>query len=242
MFTPGPQDLEVVNATLAGRFRIVTGPDNTYKLYGKGKLFGDGKPLLIGVIGLPEAVGGSSITVMRGAAGSAVSDSPTVSTPDVPDIKSGVSYDLDVIPPDVMADNVLTRLSVTAGGSPDQPTQLATLQLRWQDPYQAKQFINALMYDYIATQLQWKTEAASVTENFVTGQIAAVARRLAQADAQLAVFQSQTGILDPQQSAMQAAQMTSQLDSQRTAVLLQQRSFQQLHDAIHAARRKAIPI
>jgi tyrosine-protein kinase Etk/Wzc len=242
VFTPGPQDLEVVNATLAGRFRIVTGPDNTYKLYGKGKLFGDGKPLLIGVIGLPEAVGGASITVMRGAAGSAVSDSPTASTPaDVPDIKPGVSYDLDVIPPDVMADNVLTRLSVTAGGSPDQPTQLATLQLRWQDPYQAKQFINALMYDYIATQLQWKTEAASVTENFVTGQIAAVARRLAQADAQLAVFQSQTGILDPQQSAMQAAQMTSQLDSQRTAVLLQQRSFQQLHDAIHAARPQGDP-
>jgi tyrosine-protein kinase Etk/Wzc len=233
-FTPGPQDLEVVNATLAGRFRIVTGPENTYKLYGKGNLFNGGKPLLTGVVGLPEAVGGSSITVRRGQAGQS-------GLADAPDIKPGVSYDLDVTPPDVMADNVLGRLSVTAGGSPDQPTQLATLQLRWQDPYQAKQFINALMYDYIATQLQWKTEAASVTENFVTGQIAAVAQRLAQADAELAVFQSQTGILDPQQSAMQAAQTTSQLESQRTAVLLQQRSFQQLHDAIHAKQPNGDP-
>jgi tyrosine-protein kinase Etk/Wzc len=233
VFTPGPQDLEVVDTTLAGHFRIVTGPDNTYKLYGKGKLFDDGKPLLTGVVGLPEAVGDSSITVRRGSA-SLGAPSGAVAPANLADIAAGIAYNLDVTAPDVMADIVLGKLSVTAGGSPDQPTQLATLQLRWQNPYQAKQFVNALMYDYIATQLQWKTEAASVTENFVTGQIAAVAKRLAQADGALAVFQSQTGILDPQQSAEQAAQMKSQLESQRNAVLLQQRSFQHLHDAIRA--------
>lgn len=240
-FQPGPLTLQAVNTTLAGDYRIVTGPDNTYRLYGKGRLASRG-PLLTGVIGLPEALNGQTITVRRTIAGQAPQALATDgqspdgqsgdAAPKLPDMPAGLSYDLSVTAPDVMADAILGKLSVTAGGSPDQPTQLATLQMHWNDPYLAQQFVNQLMHDYIETQVQWKTQAASVTESFVTGQIAQVAQRLAQADDQLALLQAKTGILDPEQSAEQAASLTAQLETQRTAAQLQQQNFQQLHKSL----------
>lgn len=228
VFVPGAGTLQVVDTTLAGRFRIITGRNNTYRLYDRTKTLG-GTPLLTGVIGLPEAVGAYSITVQAGtlAPGSEASFSP-------PGGKTipGVAYDLDVVPPDVLAADLSGVLSVTAGGDLEQPTQLATLQLRWNDPYKAKQFINQLMNDYIATQLQWKTQAASVTESFVTAQLVEVAKRLAQANKNLARFESQTGILDPRQSAQQTSDQMAQFQTQRATILLQQREFRHLYNSI----------
>ncbi len=36
-FQPGPQSLQVVNATLTGHYRLETGPDNSYRLYAVGR-------------------------------------------------------------------------------------------------------------------------------------------------------------------------------------------------------------
>ncbi len=50
-FLPGPQTLQVVNATLTGHYRLITGPDNSYKLYTDGGLFHAATPVLSGTIG-----------------------------------------------------------------------------------------------------------------------------------------------------------------------------------------------
>lgn len=240
VFVPGKQDLQVVDATLPGRYSIVTGLKNTYRLYARGEIFSGHAPILVGVIGRPETVGRYSLTVRYAIPDHA--ENNNVEPTKAPEIRAGVVYDLDIVAPDILADSLPNgMLSITAGGTPEQPTQLATLQLRWHDPYQAKQFINQLMYDYIATQLQWKTEAASVTESFVTGQIARVAKKLASADEALSAFQAKTNIVDPQQNAQEAVQQMAQFQAQRASMLLQQQALRQLHDSFKSPAASVTP-
>lgn len=236
-FLPGPQTLQVVNATLTGHYRLITGPDNSYKLYAAGGLFHAATPVLTGTIG-QAAWSPAGTLLVRFAQPDEDSAAPSSLAPPAAtpaQVKSGLSYRLDIAAPDALA-KYLTNgaLSVNAGGQPTQPTQLATLQFRWSDPYQAKLFINQMMQDYIATQLQWKTEAATVTETFVTNQLAKVSQQSAEADRSLSNYQAQTGVIDPQQSAQAAVTQMGALQTQRGALMLKLQSLQQLHDQLSA--------
>ncbi len=236
-FLPGPQSLQVVNATLAGRYRLEIGPDNSYTLYTVGDLFRTSKPVLTGTIGQMARSPAGTLLVRFAQPDedrAAPSDlempasNPAEATP-------GVSYSLSIVPPNALAKNLTNgALSVNAGGPPTQPTKLATLEFRWSDPYQAKLFINQMMQDYIATQLQWKTEAASVTESFVTNQLSKVSQQLKDADRSLSDYQAQTGIIDPEQSAQAEATQMTELQRQRAALLLKMQALQQLHAMLNA--------
>ena len=242
VFLPGPQSLEVVNATLAGHYRLVTGRDNGYTLYAIGGLFNAAKPVLTGTIGEVAQTPAGSLLVrcaQQDGDGATTSD-PETSAAAPADVKPGLSYTLDIVPPDALANSLAGGVfSVNAGGSPAQPTNLATLQFRWPDPHQAQLFVNQLMRDYIATQLQWQTEAASVTESFVADQLAKVSRQLAEADRSLSDYQAQTGIIDPQQSAQAAVAQMIELRRQRSAQLLKMQALQELH-AMLTAKRGAV--
>ncbi len=150
-------------------------------------------------------------------------------------VKPGLSYSLDIVSPDALAKKLIGgAFSVNAGGPPTQPTKLAALQFRWSDPYQAKLFVNQMMQDYIATQLQWKTEAATVTESFVTSQLAKVSQQLAVADSSLSNYQAKTGIIDPQQSTQAAVTQMTDLQHQRAALLLRMQALQQMNSMLTA--------
>jgi uncharacterized protein involved in exopolysaccharide biosynthesis len=225
-FVPGPQSLQVVNATDAGRFRLVTGPDNTYKLFRRGDMFKGSRLVLSGVIGKPASGNGVNLTV-RPAAPAAQNGQPF-------NIKPGQDFNLDIASPDAMTQALLGgAYSVTAGGSAMQPTKLAFLRFRWADPYQAKLFVNQLMHDYMATQLAWKTEAASVTANFVGDQLTQVSGKLAKADKALADYQAKTGIVDPQQSAQAAVSRMTELETQESALKLKRDALRQLNVALN---------
>jgi tyrosine-protein kinase Etk/Wzc len=236
-FLPGPQSLQVVNATLTGHYRLETGPDNSYRLYAAGGFFRPAKPVLTGTIGQMERTPAGTLLVRFAQPDE---DSAAPSNLETPtgapvEVKPNLSYNLDIVAPDKLAKNLTGgALSVNAGGPPTQPTKLATLQFRWSDPYQAKLFVNQMMNDYIATQLQWKTEAASVTESFVTNQLSNVSQQLAQADRTLADYQAQTGIIDPQQSAQAAVTQMSELQRQRGTVILQLQALQNMRSMISA--------
>ncbi len=223
VFVPGPQALQVINAIDPGNYRLVTGPENSYKLYTRGGLFGGGRLVLDGVLGKPATGNGVSLLVQL-ADSRYQNDQSSI-------VKAGQSYNLDITAPDALANNILAgALSVTAGGSPLQPTKLAFLEFRWNDPYHAQIFVQQVMKDYIATQLAWKTEAASVTENFVTDQLTNVSKQLAQADQNLSSYQAQTGIINPEQSAQAVVTQMAQLQTKRAALLLQRQALQQLND------------
>ncbi|MCB5945663.1 polysaccharide biosynthesis tyrosine autokinase [Acidocella sp. KAb 2-4] len=231
-FLPGPQSLQVVDATLTGRYRLEIGPNNTYKLYVNSGLFGSSKPVLTGTIGELARNADGALLVRFPAPVEDDAAPEDLSAPTAPPtaLKPGLTYQLNIAPPDALADKLVNgAFSVDTGGSPTQPTKLATLQFHWSDPYQAKIFVNQMMQDYIATQLQWKTEAASVTESFVTDQISKVSQQLAQADRSLSTYQAETGIVDPQQSAQAAVTEMSELQQQRAALQLKMQALRQLH-------------
>ncbi|MBU6448396.1 MAG: hypothetical protein KGQ26_02105 [Rhodospirillales bacterium] len=221
-FLPGPQSLQVVNATLAGHYMLETGPNNSYKLYTLSHLFRSAKLVLTGTIGQPAFCSSGSLLVRFAQA------TTTTATP-------GIRYRVDIVQPEALAKNLANGMfSVSAGGTTLQPTKLASLQLRWPNPYQAMLFVNQMMNDYIVTQLQWKTEAASVTENFVGAQLAKVSNQLSEADQNLSAYQAQTGIIDPQQSAQAAVTQMAQLQSKRADMLLTMQALQQMNGMIAA--------
>ncbi len=225
-FMPGPQSLQVVQATLVGHYRLETGPDNSYKLYAAGGLFHTVKPVLTGTIG-QTAQGPDGALLVRFAAPDTNDGAPGAGPAGV---KPGLRFNLDIVPPDALANRLADSiLSVNAGGPPNQPTKLATLQFRWSDPYQASLFVNQMMQDYIATQLQWKTEEAAVTETFVRDQLSQASQRMAEANSELSAYQAQTGIIDSTQSVQAAVTQMDELQRQRSALLLKMQALQQLN-------------
>ncbi|HEY1855726.1 GumC family protein [Acidocella sp.] len=219
-FAPGPDTLQALYATTPGAYRLVLGQDNNYTLWSRGSWFTKPQVVLHGVLGKPASGNGSQMLI-EGA-------SPNF-TP-VP----GKAYDLKISSPAALAEGLLDGdLTVSAGGSVTQPTKIAFLQLRWYNPYQAQSFVNQMMQDYIATQLSWKTESASTTENFVTGQLANVSSALANADKNLANYQSQTGIVDVPENAQSMISQLAQYETQRTTLQLQQEALQQLDNELH---------
>jgi tyrosine-protein kinase Etk/Wzc len=154
----------------------------------------------------------------------------------------GMAYDLKVTSPVALADYLLGgALTVDAGGSVAQPTKIAFLKFQWNNPYQAQTFVNQVMHDYIATQLAWKTESASTTESFVTDQLAHVSASLAEADQNLATYQSKTGIVDVPQNAQAVISQLAQYQTQRTTVQLQREALQQLDDELHKTQQSLNP-
>lgn len=232
-FLPNQQSLQVVNATLAGHYELRTGPRNGYELYTTGALFHAAQLVLTGIIG--ETAYSSTGSLLVRFAPPLEDDAASGSPPDTLSMNTvvtpGLTYILDVVPPDALASKLTSgAFNVNAGGDPTQPTKLATLQFRWSDPYEAKLFVNQMMEDYIATQLQWKTEAASVTESFVASQLAKVSQQVADANQALSDYQAQTGIVDPQQTAQAVVAQMEDLQRQRDSLLLKMQALQRLDE------------
>jgi uncharacterized protein involved in exopolysaccharide biosynthesis/Mrp family chromosome partitioning ATPase len=216
-FAPGPDTLEALYATTPGQYLVVIGENNGYKLYARPSFFGGARLLLQGELGKPAS--GNGVQMLVQGAGPTFQPTP------------GKAYDLNIISPDALAVALQNgALTVNAGGSITQPTQIAFLQFHWANPYQAQAFVNQVMQNYIATQVSWKTQSASTTENFVSDQLKNVSAELQQADQNLASYQSQTGILDVPQNAQTELNQLTQYQTQRTTLQLQRDALKQLVD------------
>jgi uncharacterized protein involved in exopolysaccharide biosynthesis/Mrp family chromosome partitioning ATPase len=214
-FAPGPDTLQALYASTPGRYRLVIGDNGNYDLYTTSSWFGHGRLVLSGQLGKPAA--GDGVQMLIQPAGSGYQPTP------------GKAYDLSIISPTALAQELQSgALSVIAGGSATQPTQIAFLQFRWANPYQAQLFLNQVMQDYIATQLSWKTQSASTTEDFVSDQLKNVSGELSEADQNLASYQSQTGILDVPQNAQSILNQLAQYQTQHTSLQLQRDALKQL--------------
>jgi tyrosine-protein kinase Etk/Wzc len=217
-FIPDQTTLEALFATTPGKYRIIIGSNNTYKLYIEGGLFHVSRLAFEGVLGSPAAGHGVQMLV------EAASDKYHT--------KPGTEYDLNVVSPNELADSLVdgAALTVQAGGAVTMPTKIASLKIQWSNPYQAQNFINKVMEDYIANQLSWKTQSASTTEQFVKDQLEHVSASLAQADQNLAEYQSKTGIVDVPENARTAIAQLAQYQTQRTNLELQRHALAQLNN------------
>ena len=216
-FLRGRQGLQALYASVPGNYAVVLGEHGTYGLYMNTGLFdASPKPLLTGRLGQPASGGGIQLLIKPLA-------------PNFQDVP-GKIYNLTVIEPGALADYLLGNpISVTAGGSVDQPTKIAFLQFRWSNPYQAQALLNQIMQDFIATQLDWKTQSASTTEAFVASQLKKVSSALAQADQNLAQYQAKTGIMEVPLNAQAALQTLTQYSSQQSTLMLKISALQQLN-------------
>ncbi len=227
-YLPGPDALQVLNAQQPGKFRVVLGQNGTYRLYTEGGLFEPSQLVLTGVLGQPGLGNGVSLLIRP-----ALADFTG---------KPGQVYHLTVVSPDGLAEGLLNGgLNVNAGGSTTQPTKIAFLQVRWDNPYQAEMFLNQVMSDFIETQQSWKTQSASTTQIFVADQLDKVNTSLAAADQNLAAYQSQTGLVDVTQNAQTTIQQLSQYEAQRTALELQISALSTLDDELHKPSAKLDP-
>ena len=230
-FQPKPGDLEALYTTFSSpvsgtkNFQLIIGQNDTYRILSSGKSSAHPKLILTGTLGKPASGGGLSLFLKP-----LDSESP----PNV-----GRKFILKVTPAQLLASTLIGgALTVTAGGTKTNPTQNAKLRLLWNNPYQGKKFLNQLMNDFIATQLSWKTEAASATENFISSQLRHVQKALATANKALATYQGKTGVLDVPTNAKAAINELSQYEVQRTNILIQQKALEQLAKEIdHPSRR-----
>ncbi len=188
-----------------GHFRVISGKN--WK--------SDGETVLTGEVNQPASGGGLSLILK--------SNAPNV-TPE-----AGSVYRLSIVPAKALADGLSGgALSVVTGASASSETQLATVQLKWNEPYRGTAFVNQLMQDYIATQLGWNTQSASNTEDFVAGQLVKIRTSMSDADNNLANYQAKTGILNVPANAQAVISQLSQYEVQRTTIYLQQQALQQL--------------
>ena len=213
-YQPGPDALQALYATQPGSYKVVLGKANAYSIYPK---TGAARPVLTGVLGQPASGGGVQLLIKA-------------ASPDFQDVPGRV-YDLTVTEPGALAESLLgNRITVNAGGSVEQPTKIAFLQFRWFDPYQAQALLNQIMRNFIATQLDWKTQSALTTENFVATQLTKVNASLSDADQNLAQYQAKTGIMEVPLNAQSVVTAMSQYQTQRSAMLLQVFALQELNN------------
>ena len=219
-YIPSPIALRALYATVPGTYRVVLGDAGTYRIFAED---GSGKPILDGTLGQPAAGDGIQMLIKPAAAN--FQDQP------------GRVYKLTVSEPGALAENLLGgAITVNAGGSVANPTKIAFLQFRWFDPYQAQTLLNQIMQNFIATQLDWKTQSASTTENFVASQLKKVSASLANADQNLAQYQAKTGIMEVPLNAQSVVTTMSQYQTQRSTMQLQVFALQELNNDLKQAR------
>jgi tyrosine-protein kinase Etk/Wzc len=228
-YLPASDALKVLYAQNAGAYKIVLGDNASFALYTKNGIFSTpSRPILRGVLGQPAS--GNGVHLLVQPAGAGFTGRP------------GETYDVSVQEPGALADKLIgSALMVNAGGSFDNPTKIAFLEFHWHNPYEAGDFLNQVMRDFISTQLDWKTQSASTTENFVANQLATVRASLAAADNNLAAYQSQTGIVDVPQNAQASIATLTQYQTQLSALNLQVDALRQLSYELHRKRGTVNP-
>ena len=225
-FAPRPGDLEALDARFrdprdgAVVFDVDVGDNGRYRLSCHCGWFAASRPVLQGVIGRPASGGGLSLLLQPAVDG--VAPLP------------GAHFTMRITPAAAVEERLRNDrlLTVAAGGTLTNPTKLANLQLLTSDPYRGRMFVNQLMTDFIASQISWKTQAASATEAFIADQLDQVKKSLASADQKLADYQSRTGIIDVPENAKSAIGLASQYQTQRAALQLQQQALQELSGEI----------
>jgi uncharacterized protein involved in exopolysaccharide biosynthesis/Mrp family chromosome partitioning ATPase len=220
IFAPGPDTLIAPfaifsdpGATGVG-FRLIFGKDGHFTLIEPGGLFSKPQEIGEGTWGKPVIVGGAAVLISSAAG----SKAPV----------QGSQYDVTIIPAKVMAQDLAGSLSVLTTGPAVAPTNVATIQFVWDNPYQATNFVQHLMQDFIQSQMNWATESASNTETYISQQLDKINAALENANKNQAYYQSQTGIVDVNSNSQAVIAQLSAYQGQRSTILLQQEALQQL--------------
>jgi tyrosine-protein kinase Etk/Wzc len=155
---------------------------------------------------------------------------------------AGAAYDLTLRPLDLVTDEVLEVLKVTApkgSGSSEQLASVVTLEFTSRSPRQAAHFLNALMVGYLKERQAWKTENASAAEDFVKEQLSTIKGSLDDVEAKLAAYRrnNSTVVLDSEAKAL--VEQIGKFEEQRVSAALEVAA---LGGVAHSLRGKGPPV
>lgn len=220
-FAPQPGDLRVLDGVIANPgtggigYDVVFGKDGHYTVQSGGGMMSSPYTVLSGVIDQPASGGGIAFIIKPAVDGA------------IP--PAGSKYSLAIEQAKSLAYAFQGKpLTVAAGGTQTSETNIANLTFVWDNPFEAQRFVSQLMTDFTATQLEWKTQAASATESFVADQLNKISASLASANKDLATYQSKTGILDVPANANLVITQLAQYEEQLASVQLQREALKQL--------------
>ncbi|MEW6611906.1 MAG: polysaccharide biosynthesis tyrosine autokinase [Pseudomonadota bacterium] len=146
---------------------------------------------------------------------------------------AGAQYTLTVVNPNQMYEEVIGKFETTVPkGSEDKSANVVSLAYTDSTPAKAEGFLDQLMKNYLAQNLQWKTEEAAATESFVRDQLAGVRNELAQADQRLADFKRRSGVVIMSEEANARIRQLADYETQRTAARLQAYALQQINSVL----------
>jgi tyrosine-protein kinase Etk/Wzc len=168
-----------------------------------------GEPLARGVLGQPCRGAGFGFTLLAGE-----ERAP----------HAGAEYDLTLRPLDVVTDEVLDVLKVTApkgSGSSEQLASVVTLEFTSRSPRQAAHFLNALMVGYLNERQAWKTENASAAEDFVKEQLSTIKSSLDEVEAKLAAYRRNNSVVVLDSEAKALVEQIGKFEEQRVAAELE---------------------
>lgn len=156
--------------------------------------------------------------------------------------RAGASYDLTLRPLDLVTDEVLDVLKVSAPkgtGGTEQLASVVTLEFTSPSPRQAAHFLDALMVGYLKERQTWKTENASAAENFVTEQLASIKASLDDVEAKLATYRRNNSAVVLDSEAKALVEQIGKFEDQRVEAELEVAS---LGGVAHSLRGKGPPV
>ncbi len=208
-----PKDAVLTDpAALSRDFNLHFQTDKIYEVGSGGARLGKGK------LDEPLAVPGLRMTLQRSA----------VAGP-----RAGDRYDMTVTSVDATSQSVLKNLIVTVPKSvgSTQPVKVVTLEFAHGSPRLAATFLDKLMAAYLAERQEWKTEAATAAEAFVTRQLESMRSSLEKTEKKLAEYRENTRVVVLSDEAKAMVGQIAKYEEQRVGAQLQVSSLAQMHKA-----------
>jgi tyrosine-protein kinase Etk/Wzc len=202
------EELSASNTVFVDKFRKPRPFHITFVTDRQYEVWFDGARLGTGVLGQPLEVDHVSLTL---APGSARGPMP------------GAQYDIVVQSQDVVADEVLSVLQVTAPKEvgPSEAVNVVTLEFTTTSPYLASAFLERLMLAYIRERQAWKVEDAAAAEAFVSDQLGTVKGALDQIQGKLADYRSNHQMVVLDEEAKTMVEQMGRYEEQRVAARLE---------------------
>lgn len=116
------------------------------------------------------------------------------------EIKEGSRFNIKIIPPGLMAEQAIRRLSIRGGGKGGLKNNLIHVSYKSSSPYLSQAFLETLFQEFIAQNQLWATSVSRATLDFVKSQEEEIRAELDRSSSRLSQFQKDSGLvsLEPQ--------------------------------------------
>ena len=187
----------------------------------------DGGVLGNAQLGMPALFPNLKLTVSKGSTG----------TP-----KPGTEYDLIVRPLDDVTEEVFGSLSVSTPKSilQGQSVSVVNIDYAQNSPSTAALFLKQLINGYLEQRQGWKTEEATLAEQFITSQLRTMRESLDKSERQLADYRKSSGVVVLSEESRGMVEQLGRFEEQRVAARLAVSALRDMQNSFK--KSSAVPV